>query len=643
MCRAGCRKCRHRPQLGWLGLTAWRMMGFKPAEPATLGPNPPKHKTPESLSMSGLRLLGNASVLSLLLVAGSSVLAAEPTDAINPQLARQVTQALAALDADSFADRAKAADQLEKWVADPQLGNYLAREFSAALLTPETSVEVRSRLELLLQRLPSAPQPADERKLSPGEIGPLLDRLNDDVSATRDNAGRRLASMLDHVELIGPVMVEVKRRLADVRLNGSIRRALEPLLEKARMKWVAADPASVPLPPVSDEAIARCIEQLTPRESAESAESSERIAQATARRELVDLVVRDDTRPRVLAQLAEKFPPMENQPFDERVREINDLARPAMAAEVWSHQPDNWEIRQHITVQHLIVGVPQYPENAKGATHFDRIDDRTAHCVSGNSLKEGNYPVGEAIPHPTAGVEIMFCLINLPTPRQRLAYEFHLKRDEGQRLEELSKRTLDGFLARKHVLTELQILMLAQLDPSAVSRFIGPYFQGVPDERLFTTSSELAGHQTVHGGLCFMLSRLGTRDAVPALEQTARSGRLGKPTYESPFQMAWIAALAIARRDPWPDVDAWLARLIDSSEVLVTNVDAKPELGATAAAILLERHDLSPRSFGLEPAGESTVIHLQLTGYRYGNDTSRQDIEQWWAKQAESAAKKSAP
>lgn len=327
---------------------------------------------------------------------------------------------------------------------------------------------------------------------------------------------------------------------------------------------------------------------------------------------------------------------------DARVQEIVDFARPGMAAEVWSHQPDNWEIRRHETVQYLIIGVPQYPENAKHTTHFDRIDDRTAHCVSGNSLNEGNYPVGVAIPHPTPGHEVMFYLNNLSTPRRRLAYEYHLKRDEGQRLLEISQRTLTDFLAHKRVLSEFQILLLAQLDPHAVSRFVGPYFQAVSDERLFTAGNELAGQLTVHGAICFLLCRTGTREAVPALEQTARSGRLGKPSYESPFQMAWIAALAIAQRDPWPEVDSWLARQLDSREVLVTNVDPKPELGATAAAILLNRHDLSAGSFGLESAGESTADRLQFIGYRYASDKSRQDVQSWWAKHSE-ATKKSAP
>jgi hypothetical protein len=594
----------------------------------------------DSVRACGLALLLAASWT--MLAASWTVLAGEPDaapDAVDPQIARQVRQSLVALDADAFADREKAAGQLHKFVEDPRLGAYLAGQFATALLDGETSFEVRAQLESLLKELPPATKPPGEANPSCAEIAPLLDRLNSDSSAARDSAKRRLDSMLDHVELIGPMLVEVKGRLADPGLNLSIRRALEPVLEKAREMWVAADPASVPLPAVSDEEIRRCIDDLVQQESAGAAP---RVAQATARRELLDLVVRDETRSRVLTMLNQRFPVVKNQAPDGRVQEIVDFAKPAMAAEVWDHQPEIWEHRQHKFVQHLIVGVPQYVEIATRPTHFDRIDDHTAHCVSGNTLLEGDYPVGVAIPHPHYA-EVMYYLINLSTPRRRMAYEYHLKRDESQRLLEISQRTLSDFLAHKRVLTELQVLMLAQLDPHAVSRFVGPYFQAVPDERLFTTSSELAGQLTVHGGICFMLSRIGTHEAVPALEQTARSGELGRPTYESPFQMAWIAALAIAQRDSWPEIDAWLARLIDSTELLVTNVDPKPELGATAAAILLDRYDLSARSFGLETAGEAMVDRSRFVGYRYSSDKSRQDVRKWWAKQSDSASKKSAP
>jgi len=57
-------------------------------------------------------------------------------------------------------------------------------------------------------------------------------------------------------------------------------------------------------------------------------------------------------------------------------------------------------------------------------THFDRCDDRSAHYVSGNSLSPGDYPVGVAFSHPRQE-NAFFDLVNLPTPRRRMAYPYY--------------------------------------------------------------------------------------------------------------------------------------------------------------------------------------------------------------------------
>src|SRR6185436_7373937 len=106
---------------------------------------------------------------------------------------------------------------------------------------------------------------------------------------------------------------------------------------------------------------------------------------------------------------------------EQRLRAVYEWTQPAMVAEIWSAQ-------RHVTIQYLLVDVPQFPEGGLRATHFDSIDERTAHCVSGNSLVPGDYAVGVAIPHPE-GREVMFHLQNLPTPRRRLAYTYKVKRD----------------------------------------------------------------------------------------------------------------------------------------------------------------------------------------------------------------------
>ena len=293
-------------------------------------------------------------------------------------------------------------------------------------------------------------------------------------------------------------------------------------------------------------------------------------------------------------------------------------------------------------MQHLIIGVPQMAEAAMRPTHFDRIDDQTAHCVSGNSLEPGDYPVGRAIPFPHTGDNVMFHLINLPTPRRRLAYEYYLRRDESERLLDISRRTLEDYLAKRHALSVEEVTMLCHLDPRAVSRFLGPYFQAVPDRPLSSASAGVPGAATLHSTICLIMSIIGTQEAVPALEKIARANSGQKLTYENPFCFAWIATLAIARRDPWPDIDTWLASLIDETEPLISNADPVPDLGSTAAGLLLERHEVSPYAFDLEPAGTETFERSAFVGYRFMSDSGRQEVKAWWAKE-QAAGQKTSP
>jgi hypothetical protein len=412
--------------------------------------------------------------------------------------------------------------------------------------------------------------------------------------------------------------------------------------------WVNADPARVTLPPVSADEMARWLDDLVADEPLDAAG---RLRRDTAHRELIDLVVRDDTRERLLALLDQRIAATDDAARVARWQEIADFAKPAMGAEVWGHQmPDedtgqvaDWNHRQHLTVQHLIVGVPQMAEGAIYPTHFDRIDDKTAHCVSGNALKQGDYPVGVAIPNPNPGNEFMYYLVNLPTPRRRLAYAYHLRRDEGERLVEISRNTLDHFLANRRVLDEINVMMLCQLDPRAVSRFVGPYFEAVPDQRMPDAKGNPTGELTLHATVASMLCVIGTHEAVPALEKLARSDRLPKPTYESPFHIVWIAALAIAKRDPWPGVDPWLAGLIDETEPVILNADPVAEAGASAAGLLLERHGVSPYSFELEPAGNDAFERSRFSGYHFTSDAGREAVRRWWQKRKDSATIKSVP
>ncbi len=219
-----------------------------------------------------------------------------------------------------------------------------------------------------------------------------------------------------------------------------------------------------------------------------------------------------------------------------------------------------------------------------------------------------------------------------------MAFEYYIKKDEAWRLERITERTLSYLLTRGEPLSEVEILMLAQLEPRRVSRFVGDYFQAVPNGRLVSTPNGLNNQPTVYAGICMVMTRAGTHEAIEALEKLARSRALGKPTYPNRVDIAWVAVLAIASRDPWPGIDEWLADLVDEQVVLSTDPDLPPELGACAAGLLLDRHGMSIRPFGLATAGESITDAFNFTGYRFTSDRDRQGVKRWWEKQRTIAA-----
>ena len=389
----------------------------------------------ERLRLSGLRMSLNV-VRFLPLAAGAAMLGivlAAPAArgdqvAVDPAVAGAVEQALAALDDEDFASRSAAVESLEHLADDPALAGFLSERFARVLRMPDISVEVRTQLESLAKVLPSGPVLEAPVEYDAAEVARLLEKLESDSSAVRESARGQLKRMLAHVQWIGPLWGELKRRACDPARSAAARRELEPLLDSARGAWLAADPGVVPLPHVTREQIEGWIEDLV---RSDETESLDRFRRRFAERELLDGMARDEVQPLVTEALARRIDAAPDAASRTTLQQIVDYARPAMAAEVWGHELGNWEHRQHMTVQYLIVGVPQFAETAQYATHFDRIDEDTAHCVSGNSLKPGDYPVRVAIAHPDPTIERMFYLTNLPTARRRLAYEYQVQRDEG--------------------------------------------------------------------------------------------------------------------------------------------------------------------------------------------------------------------
>ena len=424
-----------------------------------------------SRRMRFTRLVARDAFWALAIVAASAALAGEPSPADEATTLQNVRQAVVALDRDSFAERGKAAGRLQQVIDSGRHHAMLAREFSQALLREDTSPEARARLDEFLQQLGPSTGADGGPPATAADIPLLLARLNDDSCAVRDTSQRRLAGLLGHVDLIAPLLVELKRSLAEDNLRAHYRRARAVVGESPR-GLAAGRSACVPLPAIPPEAIEGWMNALAP--AAEDHVSPYR--QAAAHRELLDAIARDDTRAATLKLLEARIKGAGDAAAASDLRQIADFARPAMAAEVWQNHAN-------LFVQYLIIGVPQFNTMTMRPTHFDRIDDKMAHCVSGNSLLPGNYPVRVAIAHPEPGRDSMFYLTNLPTPRHRLAYEYQVRRDESSRLADISRHTLDDILEHKRTLDEGQVLLLEQLDAATVSRFVGAISRPRPTPR----------------------------------------------------------------------------------------------------------------------------------------------------------------
>jgi len=612
------------------------------------------------------------------LLQGDQVLASEAV-LDTGQVRQHVAQVLTDLDSDRFHVRQQAAEHVEQWIARPELGRMLAEEFQRVLVAPETSLEVRKRLERWQRGLPKIElAPADGG--SPEEIDRLVGQLEDDSYAVRAWAASRLEWLLCSPEAAWPIVARLDRRLDAEELPADARQWLDPIARRARAAWLASDPSRWRLPPVSDAQAAAWLDALTRAEEGANVPGRSR-RRDRALREIRDLLARDECVPR-LKQLFEQK--LAGPGLDEwarlRLTEFVELTCPRMVAECWYGS-------QLSNIQHLELGVPsQYP-GAERPSHFDRIDDRVAHCVSGQNLAPGEYPVGVGIPHPN-NPGAMFHLVNLPTPRRRMAYaclteavpfgarcrpvhvtprrQEHTQpqpyvteaclsvADERRHLSALSRRTFDHLLARRRPLTGRELLLAGQLDGEELSRFAGKYFAAVDDRPLAADDHfDLAGRPRLpafgflpqpvstldrpshHGVLCGLLSARGTREAIPGLLEAIHRQRFLAPTGTGPRRLEWIAALAIARRDPWPGVDQWLAGLIERTERLVEYRPHGPELGATAAAILLGRSGEEPARFGLRPAAEELLPENDLEGFLFASPEARARVRAWWAERPE--------
>lgn len=607
----------------------------------------------------GLSLLGLALVAPGL--PGKSCRAEEPAAADGSREAlavdagsalEQVPALVGQLDSDRCDVRERATRQLAALASRPELADRMAMELRRALLSEAATFEMRTRLAPILAMLPDSPPPAPE--FDAAELGNLVERLEDESYGVRQTVAERITWSLGNPAAVCPTMLALRQKLADFRLEPGIRRELEPLWQKARAAWLSSDPATWRLPAVTDEQIQGWIADVV-EEAPDGWREPTYPPHETARRELEYCLARDELVPRiqqlVSAKLAEPIDPVARY----RLQDVHDWTLPGLVAEIW--EDTGLGSPRIVTVQYLALGVPCQPEGAERPSLFDRADERKAHCVSGNSLSPGDWPVGIAFPNPIAA-DKFFHLIYTPTPRLRLAYQANVDGDERQRAQALARRTLDAYLAEKRPLTLGEVVMLDMFDAQQVSEFAGAYFLAV-DDQLFPPGvrQNPSGRASLHQSICFGLAQRGTRKAIPGLMKAIERDRFLKPTPGSPYNWPWIAALAISINDPWPQVERWLADLVNKSDPLVVGPEgqnllalpaveqalpplrdavdapAPPDVGGSAAAILLARHDLPPWTFRLERIWQPPLDNFDIPACRFTSAEDRAAVLRWWSKQ----------
>lgn len=543
----------------------------------------------------------------------------EQADRTRPELA----PLLCDLDSDRFETRHAAASRIEALLARPELGEWLAAEFQRVLLCPQVSFEVRWRLSGWSRRLPVPPVEAVGDP-SPGELDELVGQLDADSYAVRAGARRRLEWLLDNPKSICPLLVRLKEQLARKTAN-DVEDPLVAAWDRVRGAWLQSTGKDEGLPPVSDAQMRQWIDAVV-RASGSGRDDGLKEGWRGAECELLDLLARDAYVPRVRHAIEAKLVAGVEAPAKARLEAIFEWTKPALVAEYWKGG-------RRLNEQHLVVGEPTLSPRAARPTHFDRIDDRVAHCVSGNSLPPGDYPVGEAFPHPHQE-GAFFHLVNLPTPRRRMAYAYQVKADPAVQLAAISRRTLDRIVADRRPLSESEILMMEGLDAVEFSRFAGKYFLLVDDSSLAETGLPRLGRRPSRFGLlCVGLAQRGTKEAMPGLAEAISQGRFLPATPRAPYRLHWLAALSIAKRDAWPGAVAWLASHVQSDELLVEGQSSGPQLGATAAALLLERRRQEPSRFGLIPAAEPLPPALQVAGYRFVDEEARTKIQRWMERE----------
>lgn len=612
-----------------------------------------------------------------------------------PAAVPDVAQLIGQLDAPLYEVRQTALAELRALLASPELQTGVTWQLQRSLAQDDLSLEVRDTLEGLVA---GVPLPEDLLPpVDPAQAADLLAELSDGRFVVRRQAADRLRRLAGQPGQAEPLLAALQR-LQDESASADLQGLAAELSADLRRAWLVSDPANWRAPPLTDEQIAAWLPEIVAQAdavpqaddlpdplaaagqpivivgggfnamtidrpgsfvrgqpwafdllAAATHPLSQRWPRQSALREFVDASFYDENVPalRDAVQAALADEQGLSDAARQRLEQLAELLLPTLVAELWKE-------RSVTTVQFLFVDVPQFPQYAVRPTHFDRIDDETAHCASGNSLVPGEYPVNRAIAptHPDRdpnNPENRMCirLLNLQTPRRRMQYLYDLQRPQAERLRELSERSCAGWLADGRLLTERESIVLLQLDPAVVSQFVGPYLQQIDDEML-PENQELSvlGRTSSHALTCYIASAVGDDAALRGIRAALDAGRLRPPGPTALYDLGWLAAFELAGRAADPamgedpaaeedlELDEWLAALVGDETPLMPGVgESGPELGATAAALLLRRHEQLPAEFDLGETPVPPVLGLSGDYYRFLLPGGRDRVRTWWERQ----------
>jgi hypothetical protein len=342
----------------------------------------------------------------------------------------------------------------------------------------------------------------------------------------------------------------------------------------------------------------------------------------TATRELLDLILRPDTSAATIQSLTTRLAQPHLDPMARaRLRAVHDWTQPMIAFEVWHH-------RRHWITQYLPAPSRRMKAGESDSRDFDRVNGCILHCATNAILPEGDYPLAEA--DAGGDPDYFWYLTYLPTARRRLIYDFLLhNRSDAERLVDMTSETLQRHIDFQRPITDFALLN--QLDADTISRFSARYFAATSDTiaraSILHEEPRAVGWPSRQGVFCLWLADHGSHNAIPGLIEALDRGQIYKPDKERPLNLPWLAALTIARGDPWAGEDDWLAKQIARDDEL--DLTAKADVGACAAALLLFRHRERPSDFGLEEVESAALEEVHFKAYRFHEPERRAAMIQW--------------